>query len=57
MTIPEAKTIIRAYGYPNVAETLEAFEVAKQALGQDATMRDIWRWAERDTDSPGAIQI
>ena len=46
MTEEEAKVVIRTPGYPNVAEVLEAFEVAYEVLGKDASLTDIYRWAE-----------
>lgn len=46
MTEQEAKVVIRTPGYPNVAEVLEAFEVALSVLGKDASLTDIYRWAD-----------
>lgn len=46
MTEEEAKVVIRTPGYPNVAEVLEAFEVAYSVLGRDASLNEIYRWAE-----------
>lgn len=46
MTEEEAKVVIRTPGYPNVAEVLEAFEVALSVLGKDASLADIYRWAD-----------
>ena len=46
MTEEEAKVVIRTPGYPNVAEVLEAFEVAYEVLGKDASLTDIYRWAD-----------
>lgn len=46
MTEEEAKTIINSYGYPNIAEHLEAIRVALTVLGPDATMSEIYKWAE-----------
>ena len=47
MTEQEAKAIISSYGAPaNIAEHIEAINVALRALGEDATMAEIWRWAE-----------
>ena len=43
----EAKRILTEYGAPaNIAQHIEAINVALEVLGQDATMEDIWRWAE-----------
>lgn len=46
MTEEEAKVVIRTPGYPNVAEVLEAFDVAYEVLGQDATLTEIYKWAD-----------
>lgn len=46
MTEEEAKVVIRTPGYPNVAEVLEAFDVAYEVLGKDASLTDIYRWAD-----------
>ena len=47
MTEAEAKRILTEYGAPaNIAEHIEAIRVALSVLGKDATMEDIWRWAE-----------
>lgn len=47
MTEQEAKAIISSYGAPaNIAEHIEAINVALEALGRDATMEDGWKWAE-----------
>ena len=50
MTEAEAKTIIAHDLYSNVASRLEAIEVAMRALGEDATMAEIWNWAEGKTE-------
>ena len=56
MTEQEAKAIISSYGAPaNIAEHIEAINTAIRALGQDATMTEIWRWASdqhSDNDTP-----
>ena len=39
MTEQEAKVVIRTPGYPNVAEVLEAFDVAYEVLGKDASLQ------------------
>lgn len=46
MTEQEAKTIINSYGYPNIRKHLAAIHVALEVLGDDATMTEIWAWAE-----------
>ena len=56
MTEQEAKRIISSYGAPaNIAEHIEAIQVALRVLGEDATMTEIWRWASdqhSDNDTP-----
>lgn len=47
MTEAKAKEVLRRSEPPeNVAEHIEALQVAVQALGDDATMAEIWKWAE-----------
>ena len=47
MTEQEAKAIISSYGAPaNIAQHIEAIQVALRVLGQDATMGEILKWAE-----------
>ena len=53
MTEAEAKVIISHDLYGNVANRLEAIEVATRALGEDATMTEIWKWAEGKTEEAG----
>ena len=49
MTEAEAKRIISSYGAPaNIAEHIEAINVALRALGRDATMEDVWKWASTE---------
>ena len=49
MTEQEAKVIISSYGAPaNIAQHIEAINVALRALGQDATMEDVWKWASAE---------
>ena len=56
MTEAEAKKILSEYGAPaNIAQHIEAIQVALRVLGEDATMEDIWRWASdqhSDNDTP-----
>ena len=56
MTEQEAKAIISSYGAPaNIAEHIEAINVALKVLGKTATMEDVWRWASdqhSDNDTP-----
>ena len=52
MTEQEAKAIISSYGAPaNIAQHIEAINVALRVLGGKATMAEIWRWAKNDKDS------
>ena len=49
MTEAEAKAIISSYGAPaNIAQHIEAIQVALSVLGEDATMEDVWRWASAE---------
>lgn len=51
MTEQEAKTILSSYGPPaNTRKHIEAIEVAISSLGEDATMTEIWRWANERTE-------
>lgn len=47
MTEEEARVIIKSEPYTNVCKHLEAIRVAKEVLGEDATLERIWRWAEK----------
>jgi hypothetical protein len=52
VTTERAKQIINSYGAPvNIAEHIEAINVALRVLGGKATMAEIWRWAKNDKDS------
>lgn len=52
MTEQEAKAIISSYGAPaNIAQHIEAINVAPRVLGGKATMAEIWRWVKNDKDS------
>lgn len=52
MTVYKAKEILRQEGPPaNIAEHIEAMQVAVRELGDGATMRDVWRWAEGCDDN------
>lgn len=43
----EAKEILRKEGPPeNIVDHIEALQVAVRVLGDRATMKDIWEWAE-----------
>ena len=49
MTEQEAKAIINSYGAPaNIAQHIEAINVALRVLRQDATMEDVWKWASTE---------
>lgn len=51
MTELEAKTILSSYGPPvNIAKHIEAIEFATKILGENATMTEIWRWANERTE-------
>ena len=46
MTEEEAKKIILDDPEGNIIKRIEAIAVARSVLGEDCTMKDIWRWAE-----------
>jgi hypothetical protein len=47
MTEEKAKEVLRRSGPPeNVAEHIEALHVALRVLGDDVSMKEIWKWAE-----------
>ena len=49
MTEQEAKRVISSYGAPaNIAQHIEAINVALRVLGEDATMEDVWKWASTE---------
>lgn len=49
MTEAEAKKILKQSGPPqNIAKHIEALHVAIQILGDGATMKEIWKWAETE---------
>ena len=47
MTEEEAKRIIRDDPQGNIIKRIEAVAVARSILGEDCTMEEIWRWAEK----------
>ena len=52
MTQQRAKQIINSYGAPaNIVEHMEAIQTAQRILGEDASMKEIWRWAQDDKNS------
>lgn len=46
MTEEEAKKIIRDDPRGDVIQRLTALAVAEKVLGEDCTMKEIWKWAE-----------
>lgn len=46
-TEAEAKKIILDDPEGNIVKRMEAIAVARYFLGEDCTMEDIWRWAEK----------
>ena len=48
MSEEEAKRIILEDPHGNIIKRMEAIAVAKEILGEDCTMKDIWEWAEAD---------
>lgn len=46
MTTEEAKDIIINDPNGNIVKRMEAILVARSVLGEDATMEQIWKWAE-----------
>ena len=47
MTEEKAKEVLRRSGpVENVAEHIEALHVALQVLGDNVSMKGIWKWAE-----------
>lgn len=50
MTEEEAKRTIRDDPHGDVIKRLEAIDVAESVLGDDCTMKEIWKWAEPDNN-------
>lgn len=50
MSEEEAKRIILEDPHGNIIKRMEAIAVAKEILGEDCTMKDIWEWAENRTN-------
>lgn len=46
MTEERAKEVIRSDPTGNIAERIEALEVAREVLGWDCTLEDIWEWVD-----------
>lgn len=46
MTDEEAKRIILDDPEGNIIKRMEAIAVARSVLGEDCTMKEIWKWAE-----------
>ena len=47
MSEEEAKRIILEDPHGNIIQRMEAIAVAKEVLGEDCTMKEIWEWAEK----------
>ena len=50
MTTKEAKDIIINDPNGDIVKRMEAIAVARSVLGEDATMEQIWRWAEGNVE-------
>ena len=46
MSEEEAKAVIRDDPNGNIIKRLTAIAVAQSVLGENCTMKEIWRWAE-----------
>ena len=46
MSEEEAKRIILEDPHGNIIQRMEAIAVARSVLGENCTMKEIWRWAE-----------
>lgn len=46
MSEEEAKRIILEDPHGNIIKRMEAIAVARSVLGEDCTMKEIWKWAE-----------
>lgn len=46
MSEEEAKRIILEDPHGNIIKRMEAIAVAKEILGEDCTMEEIWKWAD-----------
>lgn len=57
MTEEEAKKIIRDDPRGDVIQRLTALEVAENALGEDCTMEEIWKWAESGGQNKSDVLI
>ena len=51
MTEEEAKRIILDDPAGNIIKRMEAIAVARSILGEDCTMKEIWRWAEGNVNN------
>lgn len=47
MSEQEAKDVILNDPLGNIVKRMEAIAVARSILGENCTMEEIWRWAER----------
>ena len=52
MTEQEAKEIILQDPGGNIFRRIKAIQYAQSVLGEDATMGDIYRWAEEKESAP-----
>ena len=50
MTEEEAKEIILNDPDGDIVKRMEAIAVARSILGEDCTMKEIWRWAEGNAE-------
>ena len=50
MSEEEAKAVIRDDPNGNIIKRLTAIAVAKKVLGENCTMKEIWKWAESDNN-------
>lgn len=46
MSEKEAKRVILEDPHGNIIKRMEAIAVAKEILGENCTMKEIWEWAE-----------
>lgn len=46
MTEERAKEVIRSDPTGSIADRLEAIQVAREVLGEDCTMAQIWEWVD-----------
>lgn len=56
MTEERAKEVIRSDPTGNIVERIEALEVAREVLGWDCTLEDIWEWVDDSKGISTAVQ-